>query len=300
MEPINNSEASADILRDRGVTEPIEVAFVLGTGLGSLVDAVENPVIVPFADLPGFPQGRISGHDGRLVIGTQEGTRVAYMQGRVHYYETGNPASMAAALETLAFIGAQTLVLTNSAGSVRSDLYPGSLALVTDHINFSGSNPLLGVGDDGGFVSLTEAYDPRLQRRFTTAAESAGINLQEGIYMWFSGPSFETPAEIRMARLLGADLVGMSTVPEVILARRIGLRVAAISIITNFGAGFTNGNPSHSETKAMAASGAIGLKRLLRAFLRTKEEAWGIKARSVALPPAKPPANPFKPPGLRR
>lgn len=279
MDPINKSEASADILRARGVSQSIEVAFVLGTGQGSLVEAVENPIIVPFSELPGFPTGKISGHEGRLIVGMQEGTQVAYMQGRAHYYETGNPGGMAVPLETLAFIGAHTLVLTNSAGSVRGDLYPGMIALVTDHINFSGTNPLLGVGDDGGFVSLTEAYDNRLLRRFRTAAESAGINLQEGVYMWFAGPSFETPAEVKMARLLGADIVGMSTVPEVILARRIGLRVAALSVITNYGAGFIGGNPSHGETKTMATSGSIALKRLVRSFLRTKEEAWGIKSR---------------------
>ena len=279
----NLSEQAADIIRARGVKEPIELGIVLGTGLGSVVESVENAVSIPFADLPGFPRGAISGHDGRLVIGTQEGIRVAYMQGRSHYYETGNPATMAVPLETLAFIGAHSLILTNSAGSVRGDLYPGMMAMVTDHINFSGTNPLLGMGDDGGFVSLTEAYDPRLQRRFKSAAASVGVALQEGVYMWFSGPSFETPAEIKMARLLGADMVGMSTVPEVIIARRIGLRVAALSMITNFGAGFASGNPSHAETKTMAGSGTIGFKRLMRAFLRTKEEAWGIKSRPDAL-----------------
>ena len=282
-ESVNQSEQAAGIIRARGVIEPIELGIVLGTGLGSLVEAVENPVTIPFADLPGFPRGAISGHDGHLVIGTQEGIRVAYMQGRSHYYETGNPGTMAVPLETLAFIGAHSILLTNSAGSVRADLYPGMIAMVTDHINFSGSNPLLGMGDDGGFVSLTEAYDPRLQRRLKSAAASVGVALQEGVYMWFSGPSFETPAEIKMARLLGADMVGMSTVPEVIIARRIGMRVAALSLITNFGAGFASGNPSHTETKTMAGSGAISFKRLLRGFLRTKEEAWGIKSRPDAL-----------------
>ena len=273
------SEQAAEIIRKHGVTEPVEMAFVLGTGLGSVVEAVENPVIIPFSDLPGFPRSGISGHPGRLVVGTQEGTHVAYMQGRSHYYETGNPATMSVPLETLAFIGVQTMILTNSAGSVRGDLYPGMIALVTDHINFSGTNPLLGMGDDGGFVSLNEAYDPKLQKRFKSAAAAAGLALQEGVYMWFAGPSFETPAEIKMARLLGADMVGMSTVPEVIMARRIGLRVAALSQITNFGAGFASGNPSHTETKTMAASGAMAFRRLIRSFLRTKEEAWGIKSR---------------------
>ena len=277
------SEQAADFIRQRGVTGEIELAFVLGTGLGSLIEPVENPVIIPFADLPGFPKGSVSGHDGRLVIGMQEGQRIAYMQGRSHYYETGDPGTMSVPLETLAFLGVHSIVLTNAAGSVRADLYPGMIALVTDHINFSGSNPLLGLGDDGGFVSLNEAYDPRLQKRLKSAAAAAGIALQEGVYMWFCGPSFETPAEIKMSRILGADMVGMSTVPEVIIARRIGLRVAALSLITNFGAGFASGNPSHTETKSMAGAGAIGFKRLIRSFLRTKEEAWGIKSRPELL-----------------
>ena len=217
----------------------------------------------------------ISGHEGRLVIGTQEGFRVAYMLGRAHYYETGDPRCMAVALETLALLGTHSLLLTAAAGSLKADFYPGTLALVTDHINFSGQNPLVGLASDGGFVSLTETYDQRLMKRLKRATIRAGVTLHEGVYMWFSGPSFETPAEIRMARILGADLVGMSIVPEAILARRLGLRVAAVAVITNFGAGFSGGNPSHSETKEVAMQGAIGLRRLVRAFLRTKEDAWG-------------------------
>lgn len=274
------SEASAEVLRARGVTEQVEIAIVLGTGLGTLVEAVENPIVVSFQDLPGFPQPSISGHDGSLVVGMQEGVRVAYLQGRSHYYETADPATMATPIETLAFIGVHTLVLTNSAGSCRADLYPGNIALITDHINFSGTNPLLGLGHDGGFVSMNDAYDARLQKRMKRASITGGVTLHEGIYMWFSGPSFETPAEVKMARILGADLVGMSTVPEVIIARRIGLRVAAVSIVTNFAAGFSSGNPSHSETKDMAMAGSIAMKRLMRAFLKTKEEAWGLKASS--------------------
>lgn len=271
------SEAAADVLRGHGVLDGIEVAFILGTGLGALAEAVENPVVVPFSDLPGFPETSVSGHGGRLVAGVQEGVRVIYMQGRSHYYETGDPATMSVPLETLAFMGVHTLILTNSAGSCRADLYPGNIALVVDHINFSGTNPLLGMGHDGGFVSLNEAYDPKLIKRLHRASISAGVTVQEAVYMWFCGPSFETPAEIKMARILGADLVGMSTVPEVIMARRIGLRVAAISMVTNFGAGFSGGNPSHAETKEMAATSAVGVRRLLRSFLRTKEEAWGVK-----------------------
>ena len=247
---------------------------MLGTGLGNMAEAVENPVSIPYADLPGFPKLSISGHDGRLVLGKLEDTSVAIMQGRAHYYENGDPRAMASPLETMALLGVHTLVLTASAGSTNSSFYPGAMMLVTDHINFNGLNPLIGVASDGGFVSLTEAYDPRLIKRFKRAVLRAGVSLHEGVYMWFAGPTFETPAEIKMARTLGADAVGMSIVPEVILARRLALRVAAVAMLTNFGAGFQSGNPSHTQTREVAAQGAIGLRRLIRAFLRTKEEAW--------------------------
>ena len=277
------TETSVQIIQSRIGAMTLDYAFVLGTGLGSAMDGVENPIVIPYEDLPGSPQGDVSGHDGKLVIGTQDGASVAYMLGRSHYYETGDVRTMAVPLETLAMLGVQNLVLTNAAGSVKADLYPRSLVLLTDHINFNGPNPLVGAVSDGGFVSMSDAYDPRLMRRFKRASVGAGVSLHEGVYMWFTGPSFETPAEVKMARTLGADLVGMSTVPEVIIARRLGLRVAAISIVTNFGAGFQGGNPSHAETREIAMQGAISLRRLLRAFLKTKEDAWGIKQPSALL-----------------
>ena len=273
-EPLTNSdsERSADVLASRGVTRPIEIGIVLGTGLGTIADALEHAIVVPYDDLPGFPRGAVSGHAGRLVVGTWEGKHVAVMQGRAHYYETGDAGAMAIPLETLALLGAQIVVLTNSAGSMHLDWYPGGLAVVTDHINFSGTNPLIGAGSDSRFVPLADAYDRHLRARLRRAAAAAGTaNLREGVYMWFSGPSFETAAEIRVAKMFGADLVGMSTVPEVILARRLGLRVAAVSVITNFATGIGSGNPSHSETKTVALSGSIGLKRLLRAFVRADD-----------------------------
>ncbi len=273
----NDAEAAVEVIQSRGASDPIEVAFVLGTGLGNMAEAIVNPVAIPYSELPGFPKLSISGHDGRLVLGKMEDTNVAVMQGRSHYYENGDPRAMNGPLETLAMLGAHTVILTASAGSVKHDFFPGGLMLVTDHVNFNGLNPLIGVASDGGFVSLTEAYDPRLNKRLKRAVIRAGVTLHEGVYMWFAGPSFETPAEIKMARALGADAVGMSIVPEVIIARRLGVRVAAVTLLTNFGAGFQGGNPSHSQTRDAAAQGAIGLRRLLRAFLRTKEEAWGAQ-----------------------
>ena len=258
----------AEILRGRGVTGDIGTAVVLGTGLGAFADAAEDALATPYADLPGFPHGGVSGHAGRLVTGVIEGRRVALLQGRAHYYERGDARAMAVPLETLAALGVRTLVLTNAAGSLHVNWPPGSIAALSDHINFSGMNPLIGASGDDRFVPMTGAYDAGLRARLKAAAASAGVRLNEGVYMWFSGPSFETPAEIRMARALGADLVGMSTVPEVILARRLNMRVAALSLVTNYAAGLLGANPSHAETKDVAAAGGAALALLLRRFLR--------------------------------
>jgi purine-nucleoside phosphorylase len=255
-------------LRSRGIGEPIAIAAVLGTGLSGLADAVEDAVAVPFATIPGFPRSGVSGHAGRLVVGRLEGRRVALMQGRAHYYETGDSGAMRVPIATMAALGARSLLLTNAAGAVNPMFRPGEAVLVTDHINLSGTNPLIGDEGDGRFVSMTDAYDPVLRDAILRAADRAGIPLGQGVYLWFSGPSFETPAEIRMARVLGADLVGMSTVPEAILARRMGLRLAAVSVVTNLAAGIEGAAPSHAETKAVAAQGAAALEALVRAYLR--------------------------------
>ncbi len=266
---MSDCDAALGILRDRGIAAPVEIAFVLGTGLGSIVDAVEHPIDVPYADLPGFPEPRVSGHAGRLVVGSWEGTRVAIMQGRGHQYESGDAAVMRTPLEVMAKLGARMVVLTNSAGSTHLDWYPGSIAMLSDHINLTGLNPLVGIEGDARFVPMNDAYDRALRARMRRAAAAAGIQaLREGVYMWFPGSSFETVAEVKIAKMLGADLVGMSTVPETILARFLGMKVVALSMITNFAAGISGGPPSHTETKSGALSGSIGLKRLLRAFVR--------------------------------
>lgn len=240
--------AAAQLLRQRGVDEPVEMAVLLGTGLGALAGALNGPVTVSYEDLPGFPETSVPGHEGQLAIGVQEGVRVAYLQGRAHFYEHGDADVMASALETMALLGAWKVLLTSTVGSIRAGLYPGNIAMVTDHINISGINPLIGKTGDARFVNLVDAYDLRLRHRLRKASAGAGVSLQEAVYMWFPGPSFETPAEIRLARQLGADVVGMSIVPEVIIARRLGLRAAALAVVTNFGAGFSGGNPTHEET----------------------------------------------------
>ncbi|TPW32963.1 purine-nucleoside phosphorylase [Pararhizobium mangrovi] len=250
-------------------------ALVLGSGLGTLVEAIADPVRVSYADLPGFPVSSVSGHAGEIVAGTIGGTPVVALSGRVHFYETGDPAAMRPAIETLRDLGVETLILTNAAGSLKPDMPPGSVMRIADHINFSGWNPLMGTPDapfeDGRFVGMSSAYDQPLAEAMRKAAKRIGVELHEGVYMWFSGPSFETPAEIRMARTLGADAVGMSTVPEVILARFFGLRVAAASVITNLGAGMDASELSHAETKEMAPVGGKRLAALLTALF--EEEA---------------------------
>lgn len=247
---------------------PVDAALILGTGLGGLADLVEAEAVLPYADIPGFPSAGVSGHAGRLVVGMLEGHRVAVLQGRAHYYESGDAGVMRAPIETLARLGTRLLVATNAAGSLRIDMQPGEVAVVSDHINFSGTHPLIGDRDDRRFVSLTDAYAPRLRASFRQAADAISLRLHEGVYVWMSGPAFETPAEIRMLRMLGGDLVGMSTVPEVILARRFGMEVAALSVITNLGAGIENASPSHAETREVAARGGLALQRLIPAFLK--------------------------------
>ena len=195
---------------------------------------------------------------------------VLILSGRVHYYEKGDASAMRLPLEVLKAVGIRQVILTNAAGSLREEIPPGSVMMITDHINFSGTNPLIGEPSDARFVGLTSAYDPDLQARFRKVADSKGIGLKEGVYMWFSGPSFETPAEIRAARMLGADAVGMSTVPEVILSRFLGLKCAAFSVVTNYGAGMTGAELSHDETKEMAPKGGETLGRLIAAFFEAQ------------------------------
>jgi purine-nucleoside phosphorylase len=262
-----NAEELADLIRVRAGDAPPAYGMVLGSGLGHIADQVDG-VAIDYADLPSFPHAGVSGHNPKLVIGNLEGTRVAIFGGRAHYYESGRGDAMRLPLEVLKALGGERLILTNAAGSMHPDLNPGDLMLLSDHINFSGLNPLIGEKTDARFVPMTEAHDPGLRAALKAAAKAEDIPLIEGVYAWYSGPSFETPAEIRAIRTLGADAVGMSTVPEVILARFLGLRVAAISTITNKAAGLSDEQISHEHTKAMAPIGAAKLERILRRMLR--------------------------------
>ncbi|PPD13602.1 MAG: purine-nucleoside phosphorylase [Methylobacterium sp.] len=257
------------IIRRQAGEKPVEAGIVLGSGLGQLGDAVTEAVSIHYEALPGFPKGGVSGHQGRLIIGGLAGRRVAVFSGREHYYEHGNPAAMRPALEALQGLGASTLILTNAAGSLRSAVGPTSIVVHSDYVNWSGRNPLIGEAGDARFVDMRDAYDPALRATLRDVAAREGIPHHEGVYFWFSGPTFETPAEIRAMKILGADLVGMSTVPEVILARRLGLRVAALSMVTNLAAGFEGAEISHHDTKAVAAKGSAAMIRMIKGLLET-------------------------------
>lgn len=268
---MSKSVELASLIRDRAGQEAPEYGLILGSGLGHLSQSIDG-VAIPYDELPGFPHAGVSGHVPKLVIGELEGRRVAVFGGRSHYYESGKPDAMRLPLEVLAELGCRKLILTNAAGSLRNDIQPGGLMLLDDHIAFAGTNPLIGEKTDARFVPLTDAHDIEIRAALAKAARAEEVELPEGVYCWFSGPSFETPAEIRAAKILGADAVGMSTVPEIILGRFLGLRCAAISVITNMGAGLSNESISHEHTKEMAPLGATKLERVLRRFLRDFQE----------------------------
>ena len=255
--------------------EPPRLALVLGSGLGGVADAVEDPVTIPYAELPGFPVGSVAGHAGRLVLGRLGGTPAAVFQGRPHLYE-GIPApQLAVPTRTARALGAEMIVLTNAAGSIQAGLTPGRLMAITDHINLTGHNPLVGPNDEAlgpRFVGMGAAYDAELRGRLHTAAQHEDVELAEGVYLAVAGPSFETPAEIRAFRTLGADAVGMSTVPEVIAAAHLGMRVAAVSAITNLAEGLGDEPLSHEGTLASAQVAAADLQRVLLRFAADLED----------------------------
>jgi len=243
-----------------------KVAVVLGTGLDSFAEEVEPVAEILYAELPGFPQPTVRGHAGQLRLGRIGALPVAVLRGRTHYYEFGQADGMRLPIETLAALGCETVVLTNAAGSLRMDMPPGALMGITDHINFTGVNPLFG-HPQRRFVDMVDAYDPVLLQRLVAAAKALGIVCHTGVYIWFCGPSFETPAEIRAARVLGADAVGMSTAPEAIVARHAGMKVVGLSVMTNYAAGMVPGGIGHEQTITVANAASQDVRRLLRAFL---------------------------------
>ena len=256
-------------MTERAGLQP-RVGVVLGSGLGAVADAVAGGTVIDYADLPGFPRPTVAGHGGRVVVGRVGEVPVAVLQGRAHVYEGGDLEAIRTPIRALRAAGAEILVLTNAAGSLRAEIGPGQLMLITDHINLSGVNVLAGPNDEEigpRFPSLRDAYDPELRGRLHAAAEELGIPLSEGVYLAVSGPTFETPAEIRAFASLGADAVGMSTVHETAVARHAGLRVAAVSAITNLAEGMQPEPLSHEQTLRDAQKAADALAPLLVKFL---------------------------------
>ena len=245
------------------------LGIILGSGLGGVADALTDARGVPYTELEDFPQPTVHGHGGTLHLGALSGLPVAVFAGRKHIYEGGDPGAMRGPIRALKASGADALLVTNAAGSLRAEVGPGRLMAISDHINLLGVNPLTGPNDDSvgpRFPSLRDAYDPDLRTRLRRAAQALDVDLAEGVYLATAGPSFETPAEIRMFRTLGADAVGMSTVPEVILARHAGLRVAAVSAITNLAEGMGGEELSHEQTLRNAEVAARDLVRLVQRF----------------------------------
>ncbi|HET8758110.1 MAG TPA: purine-nucleoside phosphorylase [Solirubrobacteraceae bacterium] len=245
------------------------LGIILGSGLGAVAEALEDAVSIPYTELPDFPAPSVHGHAGTLGLGTLSGVSVAVLQDRRHVYEGGDPGAMRGPVRALKAAGAEALLVTNAAGSLNADVGPGSLMAISDHINMLGVNPLTGPNDDAigpRFPSLRDAYDPELRALLHDAASRLGVSLADGVYLATAGPSFETPAEIRAFRTLGADAVGMSTIPEVILARHAGLRVAAVSAITNLAEGMGGEELSHEQTLRYANAAAGDLTRLIIEF----------------------------------
>jgi xanthosine phosphorylase len=246
------------------------VGVILGSGLGAVADAVQDPLLIGYDQLPGFPRPTVEGHVGQVVQGTIAGVPVAILQGRAHLYEGGPIEELRAPVRWLREAGAEILIQTNAAGSLRPEVGPGRLLAITDHINLTGTNVLIGPNDDSigpRFPSMGNAYDPALLVELRAAAHEQSIPLAEGVYTGWSGPAFETAAEIRAIRILGGDAVGMSTVHETTVARHCGLRVVAISAITNLAEGMGDVPLSHEQTLAAAALAAGDLRRLLPAFI---------------------------------
>jgi purine-nucleoside phosphorylase len=261
--------AAAAHIRARSHLAPA-IGIVLGSGLGAFADKIADAVAIPFAEIPHFPKSTVPGHSGRLVIGTLDGVPLAVMQGRVHAYEDYTPQEVTFPIRVLGLLGIKTLIVTNAAGGIRSGMQQGELVLISDHINFTGRNPIVGENDERfgtRFFDMTEAYSKRLRRLATATAEREGFSLSEGVYICVLGPSFETPAEIRAFRTMGADLVGMSTVQEVIAARQMGIEVLGISCVTNLAAGIQLEPLSHEEVMETGRRVEARFTQLLSALI---------------------------------
>lgn len=249
MSIVEKVQETTRFIREQISFQP-KVGVVLGSGLGAFADKVEDPIVIPYAEIPHFPEGNVVGHAGQLVLGSVKGVPVAVMSGRVHYYEGHSMEAVTFPTRVLTGLGVETLLITNAAGTINKDYKPGDLMVITDHINLTGDNPLRGTNDERlgpRFPDMSNAYTTEIQGAWQRSAESLGVELRQGVYVGLAGPSYETPAEIRMLRVVGADAVGMSTVAEVIVASHAGVRVGGLSVVTNYAAGIMDEPLSHEE-----------------------------------------------------
>ncbi|HMA21555.1 MAG TPA: purine-nucleoside phosphorylase [Gemmatimonadaceae bacterium] len=263
------AQRSADAIRNRTGDAIPEIGIVLGSGLGGLAADIEDAVRVPFAEVPGFPSATVLGHAGALVSGKLGGRNVIALAGRFHMYE-GHPPQLAAfPVRVMHALGARTYFASNAAGGISPDLAAGDLMIIEDHLNLTGVNPLTGPVEDGDerFPDMSAPYDAELRHQLRIAAAKVGVAVKEGVYAWLLGPSFETRAEVRMLGRLGADAVGMSTVPEVIVARALGMRAAGMSCIANAASGVTDAPVLHADVLEVTARAARGFQALVREFV---------------------------------
>lgn len=266
----NVRQSAAKIVAACGALAP-KIAIILGSGLSGLAAKLQDPVTLSYGELPGFPVLTVAGHAGKLHIGKLDGVPVIVLNGRKHFYETSDAYPLKTMIRAMRAAGVETLFLSNAAGSLRDAIRVSELMLITDHINFMGLNPLVGPNDDTfgpRFFPVADAWDPALGAKLKAVARAQGVTLHEGVYVAFRGPSFETPAEIRMVRAWGGDAVGMSSVPDCLIARHCGLKVVGVSCITNMGAGLSNEILSHAHTLENAARGAAAFERLVIAAVK--------------------------------
>lgn len=260
---------AAKAIRKRAASQQPAFGIILGSGLGGLSKSIASAVRVPFGEIPGFPEVTVAGHEGAVIVGSLGGREVVALSGRFHMYE-GHPAALAAfPVRVFHALGAHDLFVSNAAGGISPKLAVGDLMMISDHLNLMGTNPLVGEAREGEirFPDMTDAYNPGLRWVLRTTAEALGIKLREGVYAGLLGPSYETPSEVKMLRLLGADAVGMSTVPEVIVARALGMRVAGVSVITNAAAGVTGAALSHAEVLETTTRVSAAFESLVTEFL---------------------------------
>jgi purine-nucleoside phosphorylase len=261
-------DEAARIVLERAPRPP-KVGVVLGSGLGAFAQGMTERVVIPYAGIPGFPPPGVAGHSGELVLGSVRGVSVACLSGRVHLYEGHPPHKVVFGVRLLAALGCSVVLLTNAAGGIRPGLRPRALLLLRDHVNFTGTNALVGPNEPPfpRFPDMTAAYDPRCRELAHETARAEGLELDEGVYAGVLGPSYETPAEIRMLGMLGADAVGMSTVLEVVALRHRGVRVGAVSVITNMAAGLSSAPLDHTDVQATGAASRDRLERLLSGWI---------------------------------